>query len=92
MFLLQHNILYLIIYYFFTVLMVLLFVRWILSLFRLSESNPIMLFLMYTTDPFIAPIRKRLPPVMFLDISWFFAWAALFIMRIVLLQALPVGW
>ncbi len=92
MFLLQQNILHLLIYYFFTVLIVLLFVRWILSLFRISESNPIMLFLMYATDPIIAPIRKRLPPVMFLDISWFFAWAALFIMRILLYQALPAGW
>lgn len=92
MFLLEQNILHLVIYYFFTILIVLLFVRWILSLFRLSDSNPIMLFLTRSTEPFIVPIRKRIPPLAFLDISWFFAWSALLIMRTLLLQALPPGW
>ena len=92
MFLLQQNILHLLIYYFFTILILLMFVRWILSWFRLSESNPIMLFLVRCTDPLIAPIRKYVPPVGFIDISWFFAWSALLIMRVLLVQALPAGW
>lgn len=92
MFLLQHYILYDVISYTFGILIVLMFVRWILQWFRLSEGNPIMLFLARCTDPFILPIRRRIPPVGYIDISWFFAFAALFIMRAVLLQALPAGW
>ncbi len=92
MFLLQHNILHEIVSLFFGLLIVLLFVRWILSWFRLPDSNPIMLFLNRTTDPVILPFRKRIPPVAFLDMSWFFAWAFLTIFRIVFLQALPPGW
>ena len=92
MFLLQHFILYNIINYFFTALIILLIARWILSMFRLSDSNPIMLFLMRCTDPLIMPIRRRIPPVGFLDMSWIFAFVAILIMRTLLLQALPAGW
>ncbi len=92
MFLLEHNILHEVISLFFGLLIVLMFVRWILSWFRLPDGNPIMLFLTRITDPIILPFRRRIPPVMFLDISWFFAWAFLSIFRIVFLQALPAGW
>ena len=92
MFLLQHNIFNNLISYFFGILIVLLFVRLILSWFRFGEGNPISLFLARFTDPFILPIRRRIPPVGFIDVSWFFAFAALYIMRALLLQALPVGW
>lgn len=92
MFLLQHDIVYDLISYTFGILIVLLFVRLILSWFRLGEGNPVMLFLARCTDPFIVPIRRRIPPVGFIDISWFFAMVALGIMRLLLLQALPVGW
>jgi len=92
MFLLEQNILHTVIYYFFAALWVLLFVRFILSWFRLSDSNPIMLFLMRVTEPYIVPIRRRIPPVGPLDVSWFFALSALIIMQALLLQALPPGW
>jgi YggT family protein len=92
MFLFQHYIFSSIIHYFFVALMVLLWVRIILTWFRLSDSNPIVLFLARCTDPIIVPIRKRIPPVGFLDISWIFAFVALIIMQMVLLQALPSGW
>ena len=92
MFMLQTNILHLVIRLFFSGLIILMFVRWILTMFRVSDGNPIMLFLIRCTDPLISPIRKRIPPVGFLDISWFFVWSALIIMQILLLQALPVGW
>jgi uncharacterized protein YggT (Ycf19 family) len=90
--LLEQNFLHIIIYYFFTVLIILMFVRFILSWFRINESNPIMLFLVRSTEPFIAPIRRRIPPLWVVDVSWFFAWTALLIMRVVLIQALPTGW
>lgn len=92
MFLLQLNILHFAIKYVFVALIILMLARWILTMFRVSEGNPIMLFLIRCTDPLIAPIRKRIPPVAFLDISWFFVWTALIIMQALLLQALPVGW
>ncbi len=92
MFLLQLNILHLAIHYFFVALIVLMFARFILSLFRLSEGNPIMRFTAVCTEPFIRPIRRRVPPVMFLDISYFFAFMALYIMQYILTQALPYGW
>ncbi len=92
MFLLQQNILHLLIYYFFTILIVLMFVRWILSFFRFSEGNPIMLFLTRCTEPLVAPVRRRIPPVLFLDVSWFFVFIGLYIMRALLMQALPYGW
>jgi YggT family protein len=92
MFLLQYNILHSLISLFFAALIILMFVRMILSWFRIGDGNPIMLFVVRCTEPFIVPIRKRVPPVAFLDISWFFAWSALIIMRILLLQALPPGW
>lgn len=92
MFLLQHYILYNVIKYFFTALIILMIARWILTLFRLNEGNPIMLFFVRCTDPLIVPIRKRLPRMPFLDISWFFVWTALIIMQALLLQALPPGW
>lgn len=91
MFLLQMNILHTVISLFFAVLIILLIVRWILSFF-VKEGNPIMLFMIRCTDPMIAPVRKRIPPVAFIDISWFFVWSALIIMRVLLLQALPYGW
>jgi uncharacterized protein YggT (Ycf19 family) len=92
MFLLQHDIVHDIINLFFAALIILMFMRFILSFFNLGESNPIMLFVVRCTEPFIAPIRKRIPPVWVLNVAFFFAWAALDIMRTLLLQALPPGW
>jgi YggT family protein len=85
------TIIYYVIHYTFIALIVLMIARWILSWFRLSEGNPIMLFLARCTDPFIRPIRRRIPPVAFLDMSWIFAFVALYIMQFILIQALPVG-
>jgi YggT family protein len=92
MFLLEHHIVYNTINIFFSVLIILLFVRVILSWFRVSDGNPIMLFLARATDPILLPLRRRIPPVMFLDMSWIFAFFILQILRIVFLQALPAGW
>jgi len=90
--LLQLDILHYTIHYFFLALIILLIARVILSWFRLPEGNPIMRFIAGCTDPFVRPIRRRIPPVGFLDVSWFFAFIALTIVQTILLQALPVGW
>ncbi len=81
---------YLIVRYTFIALMVLMIARWILSLFRLSDGNPIMLFLTRCTEPVILPFRRRIPPVSFLDMSWIFAFVSLIIMQTLLDQAIPL--
>lgn len=78
-----------IIRYTFLALIVLMIARWILSLFRLSDSNPIMLFLIRCTEPIIVPFRRRIPPVGILDMSWIFAFVSLNIVQVLLLQAIP---
>ena len=78
-----------IIHYTFLVLIVLMLARWILSLFHLSEGNPIMLFLTRCTEPIILPFRRRIPPVGILDMSWIFAFVSLYIVQALLLQAIP---
>lgn len=84
------TIFYLIIHYTFLALIVLMIARWILSLFRLSDSNPIMLFLTRCTEPVILPFRRRIPPVSFLDMSWIFAFVSLLIVQTLLEQAIPL--
>ena len=81
---------YLIVHYTFLALIVLMIARWILSLFRLSDGNPIMLFLTRCTEPVILPFRRRIPPVSFLDMSWIFAFVSLWIVQALLEQAIPL--
>ena len=81
---------YIVVHYTFLALIVLMIARWILSLFRLSEGNPIMLFLTRCTEPFILPFRRRIPPVGILDMSWIFAFISLYIMQALLEQAVPL--
>lgn len=71
-------------------LIVMIFVRWILSAFHLSDSNPIMLFLTRCTEPIVLPFRRRVPPVSILDMSLIFASVSLWIVRMLLLQAIPI--
>jgi uncharacterized protein YggT (Ycf19 family) len=84
------TIFYLIVHYAFLALIVLMIARWILSLFRLSDSNPIMLFLTRCTEPVILPFRRRIPPVSILDMSWIFAFVSLLIVQTLLEQAIPL--
>ena len=82
---------YLVIHYTLLALIVLMIARWILSLFHLSESNPIMLFLTRCTEPIIVPFRRRIPPVSILDMSWIFAFVSLIIVQALLEQAIPLS-
>lgn len=91
MFLLQLGILHSLIQLFFGALIIMLFARMILSYF-LNPANPVLLFLVRCTEPLAVPIRKRIPRTPFLDVSWLFVFVGLFIMRALLLQALPIGW
>lgn len=85
------TIFYLIVHYTFLALVVLMIARWILSLFHLSDGNPIMLFLTRCTEPIILPFRRRIPPVSILDMSWIFAFVSLLIVQTLLEQAIPLS-
>ena len=69
-----------------------MFVRAILSWFRLDERFAFVRFLARITDPFISPIRHFVKPVWMIDLSWIIAFFLLSTIRILLLQALPPGW
>jgi YggT family protein len=43
--------------------------RVLLSWFNLDPQHPVAQFLYQTTEPFLAPIRKVLPPVAMMDLS-----------------------
>jgi YggT family protein len=76
----------------FIILIIALFIRVILSWFRVTERNPFMRTLAYITDPVLAPARRLIPPIGMIDISYFVAWFALLIVEQLILQSLPVGW
>jgi YggT family protein len=51
------------------ILLVILFARAILSWFIQDPYNPIMRILIDLTEPILAPIRRRMPPMAGLDLS-----------------------
>jgi YggT family protein len=67
-------------------------VRAIASWFRIDERNAFIRLLAYITDPFIMPIRRIVPPVGMIDLSYFVTWFMLNTLQFLLLQALPPGW
>lgn len=71
---------------------VLMFIRIIASWLRIDERYAFIRFCAYTTDPFIRPLRRYMPPVGMLDLSFLVAWFMLGTLETLLLQALPAGW
>ena len=70
-----------------------LIVRAIASWFRFDERFAIIRFLAYITDPFIKPVQRVVrSTVMVFDLSYFIAFFLLYILSILLIQALPAGW
>jgi YggT family protein len=53
----------------FTLYTLALIARTLLPVLRLSYAHPVMRFLYSITEPLLAPIRRRLPPVGMLDFS-----------------------
>ncbi len=73
-------------------LIVALIVRAFAGWFQLDERYAIIRFCARLTDPFIMPIRRFVGTVWLLDISFLVALFMLFILKTLLLQALPMGW
>jgi YggT family protein len=86
------NILHFLVQAVFVALIVALFIRIILSWFRVTERNPFMRALTYLTDPVLAPVRRIVPPIGVIDFSYLIAWFALLIIEQLIIQSLPVGW
>jgi YggT family protein len=67
-------------------------VRAIASWFRMDERYAFIRFLARITDPFIGPVRRLIPPVGFIDLSFIVTLFLLIILSQLLQQALPIGW
>jgi YggT family protein len=88
----DHGIIYGIILYGMGALMLALFVRAIASWFRIDERYAFIRFLAKLTDPFITPLRRVVPPIGIFDVAFILAFFLLWVMQILLVQALPMGW
>jgi YggT family protein len=87
-----HSIIYGIILYGIGVLLLALIIRALASWVRIDERFAFIRFLAKFTDPFIAPYRRIIPPMGFLDVSFILGFFTLITLQILLTQALPVGW
>ena len=97
--LLQMNILHTLVYLTFGALVLLLFVRMILSwLPFLGPGNPIVRFVSGMTDPLLDPIRKRISSMsagvfdISITVAFIFAIWALFMLSFFIQVALPDKW
>jgi YggT family protein len=88
----DHGILYGIIVYITAILLIAMLIRAIASWLRVGERYAFIRFLAKMTDPFIAPMRRLIPPIGVLDVSFIIAFFLLFTLEILLTQALPLGW
>ena len=64
----------------------LIFVRVLLSWVQIDPYNPIVQFIYNTTEPILAPIRRRLPPAGGLDLSPWVVLIAAYILQTILLR------
>ena len=83
---------YWLIYYGISFIILAMFVRAIASWFRFDERYAIIRFLARITDPFIDPVRRIVPPMGFIDVAFIITFFLLRTMQILLLQGLPSGW
>ncbi len=67
-------------------------IRAFASWFRIDERFAFIRFLARITDPFISPVRRLIPPLGFIDLSFIITLFLLIILRQILQQALPGGW
>jgi YggT family protein len=88
----DHGIIYGIVLYGIGLLLLALFVRAIASWVRIDERYAFIRFLARLTDPFILPIRRFVPPMGVIDVSFILTFFLLITLQILLTQALPLGW
>ncbi len=86
------GIIHIIIQYGMGALILALIIRAVASWLRMDERYAFIRFLAKITDPFITPIRRVVPPIGMFDIAFILAFFLLYVLQILLLQALPFGW
>ena len=83
---------------FFHALIIMMFVRMILSWIQLAPANPIVRFVGNIVDPLLNPIAQRLPRMsagafdLGFTVAFIFMWWALSIIDGYILYAMPSGW
>ncbi len=82
-------ILYGVVNYGITTLIIAIFIRVLASWINLDERMAFIRFLARITDPFIIPCRRIIGRVGILDLSYLVATFLLFTLKILLLQSLP---
>ena len=65
---------------------ILIFIRVLLSWVQLDPYNPIVQFIFSTTEPILAPVRRRLPPAGGMDLSPWVVLIAAYILETILLR------
>ena len=88
----DHGIIFSIVQYGIGALLIAMIIRAVASWFRIDERYAFIRFLAKLTDPFIAPIRRIIPPVGMFDVAFIVAFFVLWTLQTLLLQALPPGW
>ena len=74
------------------IILIAMLIRAFASWFRIDERFACLRFLAHITDPFISPVRRLIPPLGFIDLSFIITLFLLIILRQLLQQALPMGW
>ena len=87
-----HGLIYGLIVYGIGVLILALIIRMVASWARIDERYAFIRFLAKITDPFVSPLRRFVPPIGVLDISFILAFFFLITLQLLLAQALPFGW
>ncbi|HET7114226.1 MAG TPA: YggT family protein [Pyrinomonadaceae bacterium] len=64
-----------------SIYILMIFVRIVFSMAMVSYMNPVMRFLVNTTDPLLVPLRRRIPPVGRWDISPIVAFIILWLLQ-----------
>ena len=82
------NFLILFVEIFFNILIIALFIRILLSWFRISEDNIFIQILFNITNPILLPFQKIIPPLGMIDFSPIAAFIALEIVRELLIFAI----
>jgi len=81
-----------VIYYGIGFIILAMIIRAFASWFHFDERYAIIRFLARLTDPFIDPVRRFIPPVGIIDVSFIMSFFLLRTLQILLLQAIPHGW
>lgn len=87
-----HGLIYGIVLYGIGFLILAMIIRMIASWVNMDERFAFIRFLNKITEPFIAPIRRVVPPIGIFDVSFILAFVFLGIIQLLLVQALPIGW